>query len=110
MPFIRFLASKRITYIIAVILLFSKIILSCSYCEEKKLVYITIVAPFSHQLSSYFKCTKLNIYLLSNYINAYLRVWCTSLLFTRSVHQPPTYKALTNQGGGASVYRPHSLL
>src|SRR6266576_5670706 len=31
-------------------------------------------------------------------------------VFTRSVHQPPTYKALTNQGGGASVYRPRSLL
>ena len=27
-----------------------------------------------------------------------------------SLHQPPVYKALTNQGGGASVYRPRSLL
>ena len=27
-----------------------------------------------------------------------------------SVHQPPAYKALTNQGGGALVYRPRSLL
>ena len=60
---------------------------------------------------------------VSDYItwctNAYLRVRCTSLLFTRLVHQPPAYalvhqplvyKALTNQGGGASVYRPRSLL
>ena len=47
---------------------------------------------------------------MSNYTNAYLRVRYTSLLFTRSVHQPPTYKALTNQGGGALVYRPDSLL
>ena len=43
----------------------------------------------------------LNIY-LSDYntwcTNAYLRIRCTSLLFTRSVHQPPAYKALTNQG------------
>src|SRR5438132_14403457 len=30
--------------------------------------------------------------------NAYLRVRCTSLLFTRSVYQPPTRKVLTNQG------------
>ena len=30
--------------------------------------------------------------------NAYLRVRYTRLLFTRSVHQPPVYKALTNQG------------
>ena len=27
-----------------------------------------------------------------------------------SLHQPLVYKALTNQGGGALVYRPHSLL
>ena len=27
-----------------------------------------------------------------------------------SLHQPLVYKALTNQGGGASVYRPRSLL
>ena len=40
----------------------------------------------------------------------YLRVWCTNYLLTRLVHQPPTYKALTNQGGGALVYRLYSLL
>src|ERR1700733_9394251 len=28
---------------------------------------------------------------VSDYINAYLRVYCTSLLFTRLVHQPPAY-------------------
>ena len=39
-----------------------------------------------------------------------LRVQYTSPLFTRSVHQPPTYKALTNQGGGALIYRLCSLL
>ena len=62
MPPIRSLASERRTYIIAVILLFSEIMPSCFYCEEKKLVYIIIVAPFSHQPFSYIKCTKLNIY------------------------------------------------
>src|ERR1700733_12310155 len=50
---------------------------------------------------------------------------CTNRVLTRSVHQVRvyafgapttrlrvwcTYKALTNQGGGASVYRPRSLL
>ena len=50
---------------------------------------------------------------------------CTNHVLTRSVHQVRvyafsalttrlrvwcTYKALTNQGGGASVYRPRSLL
>jgi hypothetical protein len=60
---------------------------------------------------------------LSDYINAYLRVWCTSLLFTRSVyqppysvHQPPAYAAGAPlkhwliRGEDASVYRPRSLL
>ena len=33
-----------------------------SYCTKKKLVYITIVTPFSCQPSSCFKYIKLNIY------------------------------------------------
>ena len=33
---------------------------------EKKLVYIVIIAPFSCQLSFYFKCTKSNIHLSCN--------------------------------------------
>ena len=48
MPPIRFLASERCVYIMAVILLFSEIMPSCFRYEEKKLVYITIVAPFSY--------------------------------------------------------------
>ena len=66
MPLIRSLSSKRHAYTVAVILLFSEIMPSCSYCEEKKLVYITIVALFSHQPSFYIKCTKLNICLSCN--------------------------------------------
>ena len=66
MPFIRSSAFKRHAYIVAVILLLSEIIPSCSHCEEKKLVYITIVAPFSHQPSSCVECTKLNMYLSCN--------------------------------------------
>ena len=48
MPFIKSSVSKHHAYIVAVILLFSKIMPSCSYYEEKKLVYIVITAFFSH--------------------------------------------------------------
>ena len=61
MPFIRSLVSKRRAHIIAVILLFSKIMPSYSRYEEKKLVYIIIITPSSHQPSFCVKCTKLNI-------------------------------------------------
>ena len=63
MPFIRSSASKRHTYIVAVILLLSEIMPIYSCYAKKKLVYIIIIAPFSRQPSFYFKCTKSNIYL-----------------------------------------------
>ena len=44
MPFIRSLASKRYTYVVAVILLLSKIIPTYSRCVLKGLVYIAIIA------------------------------------------------------------------
>ena len=66
MPPIRSLASERYTYIIAVILLFSKIMPSCSCYMEKKLVYIIIIALFSCQPSSCVKCIKLNMHLSCN--------------------------------------------
>ena len=66
MPPIRSSAFECCACIVAVILLFSKIMPSCSYCKEKKLVYIIIITPFSHQPSSYIKCIKLNIYLFYN--------------------------------------------
>ena len=66
MPLIRSLASKRRAYIVAVILLLSKIMPSCSCYKEKKLVYIIIIAPFSRQPSSCVECTKLNIHLSCN--------------------------------------------
>ena len=66
MPFIRFLASERYTYIIAVILSLGKIMPSYSRCEEKKLVYIVIVVPSGRQPSFYVKCTKLNMHLSYN--------------------------------------------
>ena len=66
MPPIKSLVSKHHTHTVAVILLFGEIMPSYSCCEEKKLVYIIIMAPFSHQPSSYIECTKLNIYLSYN--------------------------------------------
>ena len=66
MPLIRFLASKRHTYIIAVILLLGEIMLIYSYYTKKKLVCIIIMAFFSRQPSSYIKYTKLNIRLSCN--------------------------------------------
>ena len=66
MPSVRSLASKHYTYIVAVIFLFSEIILTYSCYAEKKLVYITIITPFSRQLFFYFKYTKSNIYLSYN--------------------------------------------
>ena len=66
MPPIRSLASERRAYTVAVILLLGEIMPSCSCCEEKKLVYIIIMAPSSHQPSFCVKCTKLNICLSCN--------------------------------------------
>ena len=61
MPFVRFSASKRYIYIVAVILLLGKIMPTCSCCVLKGLVYITIIALLGCQSSFYTKCTKLNM-------------------------------------------------
>ena len=45
MPPVRSLVSKRRTYVVAVILLLSKIIPTYSCCMLKGLVYIAIIAP-----------------------------------------------------------------
>ena len=66
MPPIRFLAFKHCAHAVAVILLLGEIMPSYSCCDEKKLVCITIVAPFSCQPFSYFKYTKSNIHLSCN--------------------------------------------
>ena len=62
MPLIRSLVFKYHTCAVAVILLLGEIMPSYSYCKEKKLVYIIIIALFSHQPSFYIKCTKSNIH------------------------------------------------
>ena len=66
MPFIRSLVFKRRAHAVIVILLLSEIMPSCSCCNEKKLVYIIIIAPFGCQPSFYFKCTKLSMCLSCN--------------------------------------------
>ena len=66
MPFIRSSASKRCTYIVAIILSLSKIMPTYSRCVLKGLVYIAIIAPLGCQSSSYIKYTKLNIRLSYN--------------------------------------------
>ena len=66
MPLVRSLVSKRCAYIVLVILLLSEIMPIYSCCAEKKLVYIIIITPFSHQPSSCVKCVKLNMYLSYN--------------------------------------------
>ena len=63
MPFIISLASKRRAYVIAVILLLSKIMPTYSRCVLKGLVYIIIMAPLSRQPSFYTKCIKSNMHL-----------------------------------------------
>ena len=61
MPPIRSLVSERRAHTVAVILLFSEIMPSCSHYKEKKLIYIIIIAFFSCQPSFYIKCTKSNM-------------------------------------------------
>ena len=61
MPPVRSLISERCVYIVAVILLLSKIMPTYSCYVLKGLVCIAIIAPLSRQLFSYIKYTKLNI-------------------------------------------------
>ena len=69
MPPVKSLALKHsacYSKLIAVILLLSKIMPTCSYYIEKGLVYIVITALFNCQPFLYTECTKLNIYTLYN--------------------------------------------
>ena len=61
MPLVRSLASKRCTYVVAVILLLNKIMLTCSRYILKGLVYIIIIASLNYQPFFYTKYTKLNM-------------------------------------------------
>ena len=63
MPPVRFLASKHHIYIVAVIFSLGEIMPIYSYYAKKKLVYVVIIAPSSHQPFFCSKYTKSNIYL-----------------------------------------------
>jgi len=60
------LQTQRYAKTVAFILSSSKVILLCSCCVKKGLVYVVIAAPSSHQPSSCSKCTRLNIYSFYN--------------------------------------------
>ena len=66
MPLIRSLASIHYTLLATSISLNSEIMSPYSYYAKKGLVYITIIALFSCQPSSYFKYIKANTYSLCN--------------------------------------------
>ena len=66
MPPIKSSTSNRYNQLVTTILSLGKVILSYSYYIEKKLVYITITAPFSCQLSFYTKYMRLNMQLSYN--------------------------------------------
>ena len=61
MPPIRSSAFKRCAYIVAIILLLSEIMPTCSRCVSKGLVYVIITALSSRQPSSCTKYTKSNM-------------------------------------------------
>ena len=61
MPFIRSIISKRRARIVAVILLFSKIISFYSCYIDKELIHIIITVFFNYRPSSYIKYIKLNM-------------------------------------------------
>ena len=66
MSFVRSLVSKYYAYIVAIILLLNKIILTYFYYVLKGLVYIIIIAFLGRQPFSCTKYTKLNIRLSCN--------------------------------------------
>ena len=66
MPFIRSLASMHYVLLATSISLDGEIISPYSYYAKKGLVYITIIALFGRQPSSYSKCIKANTCSLCN--------------------------------------------
>ena len=66
MPLIRSLASIRCVLLAVSISLNGEIMSPYSHYAKKGLVYIAIIALFSHQPSSYSKCTKANTCSLCN--------------------------------------------
>ena len=80
MPPIRFLVSERCTRIVAVILLFGKIMPTYSCCVLKGLVCVTIIAPLGRQPSFCTKYTKLNMHSSCN-IKSVFNTKCAYLIY-----------------------------
>ena len=80
MPAVRLIAFKYHALLISSIALNSEIKSPYSYYAKKGLVYMAIIDPFSHQPSSYSKCTKLNTHVLYNVhsvsLNKYIFLTC----------------------------------
>ena len=83
-PAIRLIAFKYYTLFTSSIALNGEIISPCSYCVKKGLVYITITDLSSCQSSSYFKCIKLNTYILYNMHSVSLNK-CTFFTYLNSL-------------------------
>ena len=66
MPSIRSSVSDYYNRLVTIILLLSEVMPSCSCCEEKKLVYVTIMALTRYQPSSCVKCMQVNMQLSCN--------------------------------------------
>src|SRR6266702_6986464 len=68
-----FLFSFAIYYnwLVSQILSTGEIILLCSRCDEKGLVYITIASPIGRQPLSYAKCIKMNMCFSCNVCSAF---------------------------------------
>ena len=82
MLFTRSLVSKCCIYTVSLILLLGIVMPIYSCCTEKKLVYIIIMALFSHQPSSYSKYIKSNIY---SSCNVYLVINTKYIFFTHFI-------------------------
>ena len=83
MPFIRSLVSKRLTRrfkLVAMILSLSKVMPTYSYCAEKGLVYVAIIALLRRQPSFYIKYIKSNIH---SFYNIYLVFNAKCIFLTR---------------------------
>ena len=87
MPPVRSLVSVYYILLATSISLNSKIMSLYSYYMKKKLVYITIIALFSRQPSSYFKYTKANTYFFYN-VRSILVNKYTFLIFSYLVALP----------------------
>ena len=80
MPPIRSLAFKRRLRLVSLILSLGEIILLYSHYIKKRLSYIAILVPFSHQPFFYAECTRVNMRSSCN-IKLVSNAKCTSFIY-----------------------------